>query len=130
MKRKAFLYEFLGALGAEQIEWHYENDDFISGKVIYKTDDSEEVQEFRWRKTENEVPPENVRLLAKLLREESLLNIDKIIVTRKELASRYNDVFGVKYTEQEFIKILKILESIEVPMLDNGVETDAFFIHE
>ena len=69
-------------------------------------------------------------MLAKLLREESLLSIDKIRVTRKELANRYNDVFGVNYTEQEFLKILKILESIEVPMMDNDEETDVFFIHE
>ncbi|GJL78587.1 MAG: hypothetical protein NPINA01_15760 [Nitrospinaceae bacterium] len=130
MKRKKFLSEFLGALGAVKIERHHENDSLISGKVIYNSDDPNEAQEFRWRIPENEVPSEEVRLLAKLLKEENLLSIDKIIVTRKELGIRYNAVYGIKFTEQEFNKILDDLESVEVSMVDNDKETDVYFIHE
>ena len=31
---------------------------------------------------------------------------------------------------QEFSKIIEELEEIEVPMVDDGKETDVYFIHE
>jgi hypothetical protein len=46
MRRKRFLKEFLGALGAKEIEWQKELDSCITGKVIYEVDDPEEIQEF------------------------------------------------------------------------------------
>ena len=45
MRRKQFLIEFLGALGAKEIQWQKETDASISGTVIYEIDDPEEVQE-------------------------------------------------------------------------------------
>ncbi|WP_444890899.1 hypothetical protein [Microbulbifer sp. DLAB2-AA] len=130
MRRKQFLIEFLGALGAKEIQWQKETDTSISGTVIYEIDEPEEVQEFIWHVQESEAPPENVRKLVELLNEKNLLSIDKISISRKELRSLYSKKQGRIVSEDEFISILEALVSIEVPMVDEGRETDVYFIHE
>lgn len=130
MRRKQFLKEFLGALGAKNIHWQEESDSSIAGTVIYEIDDPEEVQEFIWRIQESEVPPEEVRTLAELLYEKDLLSIDQIKVSRHELRNLYSKKQGRIVPEIEFLEILEALESIEVPMVDEGKETDVYFIHE
>ena len=130
MKRREFLTEFLGALGAESIEWHKENDNFISGRVIYAYNDPEEIQNFCWHMNEKKVPSTHVLKLAKLLNEKKLLSIDQIAVTREELRLQYNKMYGSNTSESEFSEILEELEEIQVPMVDKGKETDFYFIHE
>ena len=130
MIRKAFLQEFLGALGAVEIQWLKETDDEISGTVIYEINDPEEKQDFVWHKSENDMPDQDVVNLVKLIHKDKLLSIDQIKVTRLELNSKFNKAYGCTKTEQEFSDILESLETIEVPMLDEGRQTDAYFIHE
>lgn len=130
MKRRKFLTEFLVALGAENIEWHVETENFISGRVIYERNDPEETQDFCWHINEEKTPSSYVLRLVKLLNKKKLLSIDKISVTREKLRFQYNDMYGLNITEPEFIKILEELEEVEVPMVDEGRETDAYFIHE
>lgn len=130
MRRKLFLIEFLGALGAKEIQWHKEASGSISGAVVYEIDDPEEVQEFIWHVHEADVPSEGVRKLAELLNEKRLLSIDQISVSRHELRSLYSKKQGRIVPESEFIAILETLESIEIPMVDEGKETDVYFIHE
>ena len=130
MKRKSFLTEFLGALGAEKIDWEIENDNFISGTVIYEIDDPEETQNFCWHMSEEETPDSSLLKLAKLINENKLLNIDKITVSREKLNTLYNENNETNIGINEFSKILDALELIEIPMVDDGEETDIFFIHE
>jgi hypothetical protein len=130
MLRKQFLIEFLGALGAKEIQWHKETNTSLSGSVIYEIDYPEEVQEFIWHVQESESPSEGVRKLAELLNEKHLLSIDQISVSRCELRNLYSIKLGRVVPENEFIAILETLESIEVPMVDEGKETDVYFIHE
>lgn len=68
--------------------------------------------------------------LAELLNEKNLLSIDKITVSRHELRKLLSDKLGRVVPEPEFLTTLKALESIEVPMVDEGEETDYYFIHE
>lgn len=130
MRRKQFLIEFLGALGAKEIQWQKETDTSISGTVIYEVDDPDEVQEFIWYVQESDAPSEDVISLAELLNEKHLLSIDQIRVSRYELRNLYSKKLGRIVPENEFIAILEKLESIEVPMVDEGNETDVYFIHE
>lgn len=130
MLRKQFLKEFLSALGAKEIQWLNESDKSISGKVLYEIYDPEEVQEFIWNIREAEVPSEEVRKLAELLNEYNLLSIDQIRVSRFELRTLYSKQQGRVVSESEFITILETLKSIRVSMLDEGKETDFYFIHE
>ena len=130
MRRIEFLQEFLGALGAVEIEWHKKTTELISSKVIYDRDTPEQTQEFIWHKSESEVPSQEVIDLIKLIRKKKLLSIDQLVVTRSELRESYNIEYGLKTNEQEFSNVLESLEMIEVSMVDDGKETDAYFIHE
>ena len=130
MKRKEFLTEFLSALGAESIEWNEESENYISGRVIYDKNDPEEIQDFSWHTNEINVPNSQVLKLVTLIRKNKLLSIDKVTVTREELRLQYNKMYGLNLTESEFIIILEELEAIEIPMVDEGKETDIYFIHE
>lgn len=130
MRRREFLQEFLGALGASEIRWQEEATDKISGTVIYEVDNPEEVQDFVWHKSEKDAPSLDVLNLAKLIRKYDLLSIDRLTVTRPELRRKYNSEYGLQLAEQEFRRVLESLEDIEVPMIDDGRETDAYFIHE
>ena len=130
MKRRAFLTEYLGALGAKEIDWFQENEYSIYGRVIYEFNDPEEVQDFCWHLKENEVPNNKVKDLAKLLKEKELLNTDKILIPKAELLAIYNKKYSSTFSLVEFQPILDTLKNIEVPMIDKGKETDAYFIHE
>jgi len=130
MKRKEFLAEFLGALGAQSIEWCEEAESYISGRVIYEENDPEEIQDFCWHLKENETPNLYIMNLAKLLNKEKLLSIDKITISREDLCKLYNVKFCLNLSNSEFIQILEELEKIEVNMVDDGNETDIYFIHE
>ncbi len=130
MKRRVFLTEFLSALGAESIEWREETENFILGRVIYEKNDSGEIQDFCWHTSEEKTPSTHALKLVKLLNKKKLLSIDQISITREELRLKYNEMYGSNTAEPEFIKILEELEEVEVPMVDEGKETDAYFIHE
>ena len=130
MKRKEILIEFLSALGAQNIEWHEETDNHISGKVIYDKNDPEEIQDFCWHLTAQDVPNSSVFNLAKLINKNRLLSIDKITVNREELCNLYNAEYKMTLNTAEFNQILDAIEKIEVNMVDDGKETDVYFIHE
>ncbi|MFC6631832.1 hypothetical protein [Microbulbifer taiwanensis] len=130
MRRRQFLNEFLMALGAKQIHWKSETDTSISGVVFYEVNDPEEYQEFIWHAKESESPSAEVTNLAQLIKEHSLLSIDKIKVSRCDLRKLYSKKIGRIVSESEFLVYLETLFSIEVSMVDEGSETDVYFIHE
>ncbi len=130
MRRRKFLEEFLGALGVIRIDWKGESEKSISGTVIYELNDPEEMQDFIWHIEESNAPKEEIHILAALLNEQKLLDVDKIKVSRRELIKSYCEKVGRVIPESEFVGILEALESISVPMVDEGEETDIFFIHE
>ena len=128
-ERKRFLDAFLGAFGKDVVLKEI-TADRVSGTVIYKPDDPEEKQDFCWHVTEADVPPEPVYRLACLIKEEDLLDIDRIIPTVDLLREKYNRRWETSLSTEEFGRVLHELEGVEVPMVDDGEEGDAFFIHE
>ena len=130
MKRKEFLTEFLSALGAIKILWHKELDDYISGTVIYELDDPEEMQDFCWHKSENNLPDNTTFQIVTILNKHNLLDIDKLTISRKELHSLFNKDLKTSLSINAFEQALEELERIEVSMIDDGEETDSYFIHE
>ena len=129
-KRITFLHSFLGALGAQAIEFASVTSSQVSGTVVYDPIDCEERQDFRWTLPESSSPPEDVLLLAQLIHREQLLDIDKLNITRSELHERFNAYHSCKLEFSSFITVLEALETIEVRMIDDGEETDTYFIHE
>jgi hypothetical protein len=142
-KRLTFLSNFLAALGAFQIEFTTVSDSMVEGTVIYPPDgidrscggmfeewEQEERQDFRWRATEADVPRKEVLLLVALIHYRRLLDIDKLRVDRAELRDLFNSFYRLTLDSEQFNAVLNELESIEVPMVDEGEESDIFFIHE
>jgi hypothetical protein len=56
IKRKQFLTDFLGALGAKEILFSDIGPDTVTGTVVYDPSDPEERQDFRWHACEADVP--------------------------------------------------------------------------
>jgi hypothetical protein len=135
MKRESFLTEFLGALGAESLTFTNIVNETISGTVHYRQrfDDEDEEdlrQDFRWHMTEENVPSINVFKLIELIHQQNLLDIDQLIISSEELRDRYNESINSVFTQQEFNHILGELENVVVRMVDDGEETDSYFINE
>ena len=130
MKRRNFLIQFLGALGAKDIKWFEENANYISGRVIYDHNDPEKIQDFCWHLSENDAPESSVLELARLINEKNLVRIDQITVNRDRLHQMYNESRSQKFSNEEFIHILEELKRIKIPMVDEGVEGDFYFFHE
>jgi hypothetical protein len=123
MKRKLFLETFLGALGAKQILWIDIQYDKVYRTVVYDPNDDEERQGFVWHMTENNVPNDNVKKLLQFLSENNLIDIDKIITPIDELNIDFID-------KSEVETFWNDLFDIEVRMIDDGEETDRYFIHD
>ncbi|SRR5258706_8865864 len=123
MKRKFFLETFLGALGALKINWGKESFDKIYGTVIYDETDPEEHQDFVWYMTEDKVPSEDVRKVITYIKENNFIDIDKIIKPIHEL-----DLNFIDQSKKE--EVINTLFNIEVRMIDEGEETDRYFIHD
>jgi hypothetical protein len=128
--RLRFLEQFLGALGAQRIEWSSIEPERVQGTVVYDEADPDERQDFHWAISEAEAPSDEVLSLASMIRTQGLLSIDKLIVDPGELRQRYSVYSGRIYSSEEFERVLEALESIEVPMLDDGAKGDAYFIHQ
>jgi hypothetical protein len=122
-KRKEFLELFLGALGARQLGWGQIASDSIAGTVIYDPKDPEERQDFIWHMNEKDTPDEAVIILIKHLKDNELLNGDKLTVPIEEIEVQNMDE-GTK--EKAFDKLF----AVSVNMVDDGEETDYYFIHK
>jgi hypothetical protein len=124
MKRIEFLKSFLSALGAVDILWTDIQIDKIYGTVIYDySDDVDERQDFVWHMTEENVPNEDVRKLLDFLIINRLIDIDKIIIPIEKIQIDFLEQSNLESTWD-------MLFDIEVMMLDKGVESDSFFIHD
>ena len=128
--RIRFLEHFLGALGAKKISWQSIESDGVQGIVIYDYAIQDEQQEFYWPISESEAPSEDVITLAKMIRDQNLLRGDRFFVDQDELRRRFSACSGQIIDVARFSQTLDALVNIRVPMLDDGIEGDYFFIHE
>ena len=121
-RRKLFLNTFLGALGAKEILWNNAKLDKIYGTIIYDLNSPDERQDFVWYMTEDSLPSEYVERLLNFLRTQNLIAGDKIIVPISQLNIDFID-------ETKLNEVWNELFGIEVRMIDDGEETDRYFIH-
>ena len=127
--RIRFLEQFLGALGAQAISWQRIERDQVQGIVIYDSAIQDEQQEFRWSILEHEAPSEDVITLTKMLREQKLLRGDRLSVDQDEMRRRFSAYSGQIIDVSRFSQMHDALLSIRIPMLDDGIEGDFFFVH-
>jgi len=122
-KRLNFLKCFLKLFGVEKIELTKTSVNSISGIAIYEDEmDLEDRQEFIWHKSENEVPSAELNILIEKIVAEKWHNGDKIA----------DDVEKMEFTEFDNLtrdKILDELFDVKISMVDDGEETDSYWVH-
>lgn len=123
MKRQKFLEPFLSVFGAEQICWTCMNENAIFGTVIYDNKEVDQRQDFVWYMREDDVPSDMVIELLEYLMNNSLIEIDKIKVPVAEIEIPCWD-------RETTCKLFDELFSVAVYMVDHGIETDIYVIHQ
>jgi hypothetical protein len=138
--RRQFLDAFLGALGAAEIVEFCERASEVSGALRFvedcevidlSGDEGGEMQDFLWRVREEEAPSLLTYRIADVLHRYELVEIDRLRVSRPTLLAILRSDSEQPVEQAEFDAALDALLAIEVPMLEDGVETgDAFFVRE
>jgi len=121
-KRLNFLKSFLKIYGVEKIKLTNITSDSISGIAIYDENDPEERQDFIWYKSENEVPSPELNILIEKIVAEKWHNGDKISEHIEELEFE-------EFDNATKDKILTELFRVEIRMVDDGEETDTYWVH-
>jgi hypothetical protein len=121
-KRLNFLKSYLKLYGVEKIKLTNENVDSISGIAIYDENDPEERQQFIWHKSEKEVPSPELNILIEKIVSEKWHNGDKI-------SEQIEEMEFVEFNNEIKEKILNELFDVEIKMVDEGEETDTYYVH-
>jgi len=103
-------FKIEGGIAVGDVEWSGESDR----------------QSFSWKVQHNESSLFNTQLLCQYLVKGSLLNGDKILISRIELQNKLSEL-GWNPGEAE--KNIEYLTSVRVQMVDKGEETDFFLVH-
>lgn len=117
-----FLKSYLKLYEVVNIELTNETVDSISGIAIYDENDPKERQEFIWHKYEKDVPSPELNIL-----------IEKIVAEKWHKGDKITkDIEEIEFTEFDY-ETKKGLEyqlfEVEIRMVDNGEETDSYFVH-
>ncbi len=122
-KRQIFLELFLGLYGVNKVEITNVDTGKIYGIANYLDDD--EKQEFCWHVNEHNIPSDELIQLIKVIRDNKFNRTDKIIVTADTIFEKSG------WTDRtKFNSTYDKLFDIEVKMIDDGEETDSYFIHD
>lgn len=121
-KRLNFLKSFLKLYEVVKIELTNVTSDSISGIAIYDETDPEERQDFIWHKTEKKVPSPELNILIEKILAEKWHNGDKI-------SEHIEKIDFEEFDNETREKILIELFDVEIRMVDDGEETDTYFVH-
>ena len=125
MERKKFLELFLKIYDVAEIEISSSFEDKIYGTAKYQDHFVEDdFQEFCWHISEDMVPSENAIVLVKNIVAKNLHQGDKIIVSDEELFLKSEITNRINFDHA-----LNEIFNIEIKMIDDGEETDSYFIH-
>jgi len=121
-KRLNLLKSFLKLYEVEKIELTNESTNSISGIAIYDESDPEERQEFIWHITEDEIPSLELNILIEKIVAEKWHNGDKIT---KDIT----EIEFLEFDNETRDKMEFELFKINIRMVDDGEETDSYFVH-
>ena len=102
------------------------NEESIKGSVYWIDDESDEVQDFVFN---NNLEGSQIKLVEKLsifIKQNNLISSDKIKISEENLISL---LIKNQWNETDAIEAVDSLCNIEVKMVDDGEETDSFFVH-
>ena len=120
---KVFLESFFEIFKASLNEYKLENKR-IHGSIRWRDDN--QTQDFLWVVELEESELKILKLLCEYLIKSNLIYGDRIIISESELQNRLIEI-GWDYFYAK--KNIDILLSVEIRMIDDGEETDSFFIH-
>lgn len=121
-----FLKSFLLLFGAN-IQWIEHSDKKISGAVRWSDDSFEdEDQQFSWHIAGNNNQFLKGKELCDFIRTENLNRGDKMLISEKQLLLKLEENGWITDNAQ---KTVDFLCDTQVFMVDDGEETDSFFIH-
>jgi hypothetical protein len=121
------VYEFISSFFAvfkAHINYYKISDANVFGSVVWE--DENELQIFSWHIEFEDYILVKMKLLCEYLIKNNLVCIDKVKITKKELIIR------LSYQGWNFIEAQKNIDylcSVKIKMIDDGEETDSFFIH-
>jgi len=121
-KRLNFLKSFLKLYEVKRIKLTSQTENSISGIAIYDESDPEERQEFIWHKTESDVPRIELNILIEKIVKEKWHNGDKISYHIEKM--EFNE-----FSNETRDQILDELFDINIRMVDEGEETDSYWVH-
>jgi len=124
VKRLKFLKHFLKLFGVESIEYSKFETGKICGTAVYDPNDTEEQQDFCWYITEENVPSDDVFELIEIIIFNDYNKTDLIIVPADEIFEKTG-----WHDRNKFNQAFDKLFEIEIKMVDNGKETDSYFLH-
>ena len=121
--RQLFLEEFLKLYSVKSVHYKIIETEGIRGTAIYDLNDPEEIQDFYWHMKDKNIPSKECFELMQIINENKWCDIDKIIVSEQKL---------LEISEMEksiFEKAFDELFEVEIRMIDDGEETDTFYVH-
>jgi hypothetical protein len=121
-KRKIFLENFLRLFGVDRLELTKITLDRVYGQAFFNDN---EQQDFCWYMSEEKVPQDSVLELIKTLRDNNLVDLDKLTDTPETIFTKTN-----QNDFNSFIEKFDELMAVNIRMIDDGEETDSFFLHE
>lgn len=99
---------------------------FIEDPDYLKDQDEDETQDISWELKENDYcMSQNIHLL-KHIKENNFNDNDKILLSEIELVKILENL-GIDSLQTQ--EVLNFLFDCEVPMIDEGIESDSFFFH-
>lgn len=118
-----FLTSFFSLFNA-YVDKYRINDKSVSGSIVWK--DYNDKQAFFWKVKLDEVILSQIALLCDFLMKHNLITNDRITIAENELKARLSEL---GWDESLAQKNICYLCSVEIKMVDDGIETDSFFIH-
>ena len=101
----------------------YQDEKCVAGTVIYDPENEDERQDFIWHAKEEDTPRDEVKTLLHHLKDQKLLGMDKLKVPAADISV---PGLGASSTALAFDELFKV----RVNMVEEGQETDFYWIHE
>jgi hypothetical protein len=121
--KKEFLDSFFNLFEAKVKVTQFKEEQF-SGMLKWENDD--DTQDFKWYNIFSNEALVILKELCDLIKKYKLNDSDKIIITERELRSKLT---SFNWNNNKIEKGIDALISISIKMVDDGEETDSFFIH-
>jgi len=127
MQQKA-IETFLRLFGCSHILFTQPSPTRVCGRVAW-ADAPEHFQEFAADTSQRPLTDDSLAL-AEFLHAHNLVDIDMISISRSEVLKIFSLAGHSDWTPDRLNAALDDLEEFRVHMVDNGEETDIFFLHE